>query len=249
MSVPESDPFKTILEGSINDRIHSLSPDVCTFESAQEEVDRWRSNNDFIVFKAGTFDMLTLNHVLGLVQCRSLGAMAMLGLERIESGADRQQVHEIAASESIRLMVTLNTNRSLEQGKSRREEKGGSYKPILDWQTRALMLATQTIPTIQDGLRRGAVDYVTRHGADCCGVCKGGDCINVNNDALAVALRPDLIVLTEWQREQGEIETFKALGLLPETEFVVIDEAEHQYHDPLLGGAIKNTTMINRIRS
>lgn len=246
----DKNPIKDIIEGDFEERVHAISPDICTFRSAQERMEDWRLAGRFSVFNAGTYDILTLNHILGLVQCRTLGAMSLLELDEIRTKQDQHVVHDLAASDSIHLMVTLDTNRALEEGKSRRPEKGNSPKPTLDWHSRAIMLAMQSIPSPGYEARRGAVDYITRHGPDCCGVCTDGSCVNEDNALMTVHLQPDLVVVnSESKQTLADLERYGQEGLLPQTKVSVIVEEENQYLDPILEGPVKTTTIINRVRS
>ena len=246
----EKNPIKDIIEGDFDRRVHAISPHICSFESANEQMEAWRLAGRFSVFNAGTYDILTLNHILGLVQCRTLGAMALLELDEIKTKQDQQVVHDLAASDSVRLMVTLDTNRALEEGKSRRPDKGNSPKPTLDWHSRAIMLAMQSIPSPGYEARRQAVDYITRHGPECCGVCTDGSCINEDNALMTVHLQPDLVVVnSESLKTVADMHRYKEDGKLPNTKVAVIVEEENQYLDPVLGGAVKTTSIINRVRS
>ena len=147
------------------------------------------------MFNAGTYDILTRNHILGLVQCRTLGAMTLLGLEKIETDSQQRAVHKLAASEAVHLMVTLDTDMAIREAKSRLPSKGGAPKPTLGWDTRAAMLAMQSIPIEGYASRRHAVDFITRHGPECCQACAAEKCINRDNALMAVGLQPDLVVV------------------------------------------------------
>lgn len=250
MSDLEKNPVKDIIEGDFPQRVHELNSDICSFESAFQKIEGWRQEGRFSVFNAGTYDILTLNHILGLVQCRTLGAMAVLGLDKIETKKDQHVIHDLAASDSIHLMVTLDTNRALEEGKSRRPDKGDSPKPTLDWYNRAIMLAMQSIPSPGYEARRGVVDYITRHGPECCGVCSSGSCVNEDNAIMALKLQPDLVVInSESSQTIADMHRYKNEGLLPNTQISIIVEEDNQYYDPILGGPVKTTSIIKRVRS
>jgi hypothetical protein len=250
MSDLEKNPIKDIIEGDFAQRVHEVDSGVCTFDTTSEQIEAWRADGRFSVFNAGTYDILTLNHILGLVQCRTLGAMALLGLNKIETKKDQRVVHDVAASDSIHLMVTLDTNRALEEGKSRRPQKGGAPKPTLDWYSRAIMLAMQSIPSPGYESRRGIVDYITRHGPGCCGVCEDGLCTNEDNAAMAVKLQPDLVVVnSESFKTVADLKRYKEEGQLPGTQIAVIREKDNEYFDPILGSAVTTTSIIKRVRS
>ena len=250
MSDLERNPIKDIIEGDFPARVHDLSPEACSFDTALQQIESWHQIGRFSVFNAGTYDILTLNHILGLVQCRTLGAMALLDIDKIETKQQQRLVHDVAASDSVHLMVTLDTNRALEEGKSRRPEKGGAPKPTLDWYSRAIMLAMQSIPSPGYETRRSVVDYITRHGPDCCDVHQDGTCINEDNALMTVKLQPDMVVVNSESRSTVEdMERYKEEGLLPNTRIAIIVEEENQYFDPILGGPVKTTSIINRVRS
>ncbi len=249
MSIRPWTPAVQIIEGDFSDRIHEISPDACSFDSARGIIEAWRAQNYFSVFSAGAYDVFTLNHLRGLMQSRVLGAMSLVGIEEIETEADQQMVHEKAASDAIRLMVTLDTNRALEEGKSRRPDKGGAPKPILDWRSRAMTLATQFMPTPDYNGGRKAVDYITRHGPECCDVCQDGSCTNEDNATMALKLQPNLVVVNAASTNTvQDMRDFKNKGWLPNTQVAVVVEDEEQYHDPILGGPLKTTAIIERAR-
>lgn len=241
--------MKSIVESGFSQRIHTISPEVCSFDAALKTAEAWRANGNYFIFKAGSFDLLTLNHVLALTQFRALGAMSILGLDAIKSKAEQAAVHSLAASNKIKLMLTVGTNAGVSREKSYKVEKGEVTKPVLDWRSRAMMLAAQSIPIPGQGKRQDAVDYITRHGPECCDSCQSGNCINENNDTMAVKLRPDLVVITEWQRTAGHLENYKNQGLLPNTSIAVVKEEDNQYSDPLLSSSIKTTSIINKLRA
>lgn len=246
----DQNPVKAILEGDFTARIHELSSTECSFDAAAARMDSWREVGRFSIFNAGTYDLLTLNHILGLAQCRTLGAMSLLGINKIETLEQQQAVHETAASDAVHLMVTLDTNRALEEAKSRRPEKGGAPKPTLDWSTRAAMLAMQSIPAPGYTSRRGVVDYITRHGPDCCTACDPGMCNNEDNALMTLKLKPDLVVVNaDSIKTVTDIQRYKEEGLLSGTEIAIVREEDNQYLDPILQGPIKTTTIIQRVRS
>ncbi len=250
MSDLERNPVKDIIEGDFAQRVHDISPFACSFDTAARQMETWRVDGSFSVFTAGTYDILTLNHILGLVQCRTLGAMAVLGLDKIETKKEQHIVHGLAASDGIHLMVTLDTNQALEEAKSRRPEKGGAPKPTLDWYSRAIMLAMQSIPSPGYEVRRGVADYITRHGPGCCRVCQQGECVNEDNALMTVELQPDLVVVNSAShRTLDDLARYKEEGLLRNTRVASFVESDNEYYDPIIGGAVTTTSIINRVRS
>lgn len=175
--------------------------------------------------------------------------MAILGIWTVKTDEELQAVHAVAASDKIKLMVTVDTNRALEEGKSRRPEKGNAPKPTLDWASRVTMLAAQSIPT-PGAQRINLVDYITRHGPDCCLKCNSGTCANEDNALMVARLKPDLVVVSQGStRTIADISGYIQSGLLPNTELVIINERSDDYYDRVLGDSISTTSIINRVRS
>lgn len=251
MFVRRHAPAHEFMSGDFTERIISpVENGECSEEETERKIHTWRELGKFSVFTAGAYDLLQLNHMRGLVQCRALGAMALLEIDKIRTDLDRREVHKLAASSDIGLMVTMDTNRALEEGKSRRAEKGGAPKPTLDWQTRAIMLASQSLPTPDYDQRVDLVDYITRHGPGCCGSCEDGTCINEDNARMAVSLQPNMVVVNTTSRQTiADLTRYKEDGLLPSTHLVEFEEQEGAYHDAVLDGQISTTSIINRIRS
>jgi hypothetical protein len=243
-------PFMDIIEGDHSRRIHALSSDLCSFEAARQIREGWRRDDKYCVFNAGTYDIVTVNHILNLIQCRALGAIKLCELLSIETDQDLACVHAIAASDAIALMITLDTDIALKEKKSRQSDKGGAPKPTLSWDNRARMLAMQTIPKPDYGSGRPAVDFITRHGLGCCAVCPSGLCVNEDNAGMVVGLQPDMVLVNADSTDTVEsLKYYKISGALPNTDIVVNNEADHQYWDSILDGPVKTTKIITRIRS
>lgn len=242
-----------IIESDFKERLIGIAGEVgCAHYETEARMQSWQAEGRYTIFNAGTFDVLTLNHILGLVRCRTLAAMDILGVESIETQGNQRAVHRVAASDNLRLMVTLDTNRALRESKSRKVHKGNAPKPTMDWFTRAAMLASQSMPVPESvhGERVHLVDYITRHGPGCCSSCADEACVNEDNAAMTVMLQPDLVVINnESEQTVADMSEFKRCGLLPNTRIEIIKEEDNQYMDPILGGPVKTTSIIERIRS
>jgi hypothetical protein len=241
---------KTIFEGDFKDRILDITNGECSFFKTKQKIDQWREANIFSIFHPGTFDLLTINHVLGLTHSRVLGAMSLVKLNKIKNHLDVQRIHAIAGSKKIGLMVSLDTNEGVKQSKSRNFKKGNCLKPTLDWKTRAYMLGIQSIPQSNYNHRVNLVDYITLHGPECCKSCIEGECFNTSNTLLAVKLKPDLLIVNYKSKETiNEIKKLQSQGQLKSTKVVIIKEEENQYFDAVLNNPIKTSAIIERIRS
>lgn len=248
ISNSSNSPVKSILESSFSLRIHPHSntcPDLLT----KKVISAWKKEGAYTVFQAGSFDLLTINHILGLTYTKALAAMHILNTKEL-TGDNIKEVHTLIASPKIKLMIAMDTNEKVMHYKSNREEKGGCPKPILDWRMRAAMLALQSTPSLSDGLRGHLVDFITMHGPESCCVCQDGCCTSYNNSKMAVLLQPDLVVVNAASLDTvNEIETFRSLGLFPNTAIEYIREEDNQYIDKLLNGPVKTTEIIRRARS
>jgi len=244
-------PAQQLLKGDFADRmLNPADSKECSLAQAQRKVQTWGKLGQFTVFTAGAYDLLGINHIQGLVQCRMLGAMSKLGIETITTKEHYRATHQLAASDSIRLLVTMDTNRALEEGKSRRADKGNAPKPTLDWKTRASMLAIQSMPQPDYAGRINLVDYITRHGPGCCDTCIPGTCANEDNARMAVDLQADMVVVNTGSTQTiADLSKYKMDGQLPTTELVTIDERVGAFSDPILGSIVSTTSIINRIRS
>lgn len=235
----------TFLEADFTSRFVDNS-ESCPFEQSAEVMERWRSAGATTVFMAGTFDILTINHVLALAQCRLLGALAVLSKEG--QPIELEKVQEVAASDAVRLMVTVDTDTALERSKSRRPDKGNVPKPTMGWQTRAAMVAMQSVPSAEPGQRRQAADFVTVHGPESCKFCPS--CINLSNSDMAAALNPDVVVVSaESTNTINELARHQEQGRLTDTLVVVVGAEDEGFTDPILGGLVSTTNIIKRTQS
>ena len=226
-------------------RFHSGTADEkgCTHENALKVVNRWKNEGAFVVANAGAFDLLGLNHIRGLIQCRVIGAMCLLGLDDIiEDKKTASHVFDVAASNRIKLLVSIDTNKAVEDNKSRTENNGGAIKPILDWSTRAMMVASQSMPIPYSDLRRPSVDYITRHGPESCAEHGDDMCWHEDSAFSIASILPDLLVLKNSSEIGSTLDKY-SVGV------VQIDEHYDAFTDPLLDDQVSSSATIRRIRT
>lgn len=204
---------------------------VCVSEGVRSKVAAWRKAGAFVVGNAGAYDIMSVNHIRGLAQARILGAMYSLG-----EGSTDEDVYELASSDDIKLVVSLDTNAALEENKSWQDFSGGSIRPVLDWNTRAVMLAMQSF-----GGSHNMVDFVTRHGPGACGVCLTGDCLHENENYSVASAGVDVVVVKSGSDRIKE--------LYPRSRFHIIDEQEGAFFDTVLCSQISTSAIVRRIRS
>lgn len=217
--------------GSIDHRIVNLTDDEkCTADITKSRVAAWQAEGGFVVANAGAYDILGLNHLRGLMQARIIGAAYKLG-----SVEKPEEVYELASSDEIRLVVSVDTNGAIAENKSFKETSGASIRPILDWETRAKMLALQSF-----GGRHDLVDFVTKHGPNACPVCTDESCAH-SSDVYSVASSGANLTVIKAHNQA----TFDRH---PDSHFHVIDEMEGAFFDRILDSKISTTALVKRIR-
>lgn len=202
----------------------------CTAEIARQKVAEWHKLGAFVVANAGAYDILGLNHLRGLIQARIIGAAYKLG-----GSENYGDIYELAASDEIRLLVSLDTNAAITENKSRQLASGGSVRPSLDWKTRAAMLALQAI-----GGHHDLVDFITQHGPDACTACPDESCWHSDKTYNVASTGADLTVvklLNPLMRER-----------YPDSTFHVIDESDGAFFDKVLDSQISTSALIRRVR-
>jgi hypothetical protein len=210
-------------------RISNLD-DGCTAEVARHKVAEWHKTGAFVVANAGAYDILGLNHLRGLTQARIIGAAYKLGdFENLSA------IYDLASSDEIRLILSLDTNEAITENKSKKSIGGGSIRPSLDWQTRATMLSLQAVAGKHD-----MVDFITRHGPNSCRDCQDETCWHSDKTYNVASTGADLTVvksLSESTRNR-----------YPENTFHVVDESDGAFFDKVLDSQISTSALIRRVR-
>ncbi len=246
-------PAQKIIESGFEGRITDMGNyDDCSYNQAARAVAAWRDRDKKVVYGLGGFDNLHNNHVLGLTRCRTLGAMAVLGIEEANTVTDRKEI-QLAAAHSIRMIISVDTDAALAKGKSRNPEKGGAPKPILSWGNRARGVAMQTMPMADNDMYFPLADFVTCHGEGSCACCEELDyadyCPTRRHRYNILALQPDFVVVRDDLSSIPKLLAEKDQGNLPNTEFMFFEEGIESYGDMYLGGDISATAIAHRIRS
>jgi hypothetical protein len=238
-------PVSEYIASDYFSRFKSKNPSdsECINDSALKIVAGWKKTGSFVVANAGAFDLLGLNHIRGLIQCRVIGAMSLLGVDEISNNPElAQTVYETAASEKIKLLVSIDTNRAVEDNKSRNEANGGSVKPIFDWYTRAMMVASQSMPIPNSTLRIPLADHITRHGPGACSAHQEDMCWHEDTGFSLASLDPDLLIIKNVSNIGTSLDQYQV-------NIALIDEHFDAFTDPLVGGEISSSSTIKRIRS
>lgn len=215
---------------------HRIASDqLCVADEAQAVVSEWRSDGSFVVGNSGAYDILSVNHVRGLIQARLVGAIYMLEALGQDPYESVENLYTAAGSSDIKLLVSLDTNSALQENKSMKESSGGAIRPVLDWDTRALMLSFQAF-----GCTRNLVDFITRHGPQACNFCEEGECLHESKEYSVASTGVDLTVAKD--RKQASLDRYS------DREFYIINEEDGAITDRVLCGQISTSAIIRRIR-
>lgn len=225
---------RAFMQASVNSRTYNPS-DGCIETTTKNKVKQWHELGAFVVGNAGGYDILTLNHLRGLVQARIIGATHKL--MESDDNPKEKDVLELAGSDEIRLLLSLDTNEAIMENKSFLEVGGNSIRPVLDWKTRAGMLALQTF-----GNQVNLVDFITAHGPNACAACENNNCWHSNKKYSVATTGVDLTVLKDGKGADDTI------ARLPEKKFYKIREDSLAFSDDLLDGQISTSAIIKRIR-
>ncbi len=243
LNLNDASTIKSIFEHSLRRRIHDTKSGICMIDQLHETTKQWQEKGSVVLFTAGVFDLLHATHLLALTHYRLLGAYEYLLRKGITKPTVRQ-LHSVAASDAVRLIISVDTDKRVARDKSFLTSKGNSPKPIVSWENRVLLLATQQISGRHD-TARPLIDFITKHGDDA-DICNSKDCPHTDNAYIARALEPDLVIVNK--------DSSKTLALLQQcsdaspTKIVVIDESRLAYSDNLLGGPLKSSSMIKRAK-
>lgn len=242
MDKPIHTPTTELMMADFYERVQSnkRNSETCVHEDALAKVMGWKALGSCVVANAGAFDLLSLNHIRGLIQCRIIGAMCLAGVKEIEFGSSHSsEVIQLAASDEVRLIVSIDTNQAIEDNKSLKPKKGNVIKPILDWDTRAMMVASQSMPIPGTSTRRQVADYITRHGPSAC--LAHENCWHEDSTFSLASLDPDILV----RKEDPSIKQTRVY----DSKIVVIDEHDNAFVDRLINDEICSTNIAKRIKS
>lgn len=216
---------------NISDRIVGFGSDSdCTASVTTKKVESWQGEGAYVVANAGAYDALGLNHIRGLTQARIIGAAYSIG-----SVEDLPAIYDLASSDAIRLLVSLDTNDAIRENKSFKDVSGNSVRPILDWDTRARMIGLQSIRSKHD-----LVDFVTKHGPGACTVCEGESCWHSDVSFSVASTGADLTIVKSLN--PGLADRYGA------DRFHIIDESEGAFFDKVLDSQISTSALVRRVK-
>jgi len=206
--------------------------EICSMPETIKQINKWEKQGSIIVFVAGVFDILHLNHLQALEYYRLLGAKYYIQKNNLKDVS----IVDVAASQKVRLVISLDSDLRVSTDKSSKEIK----RPILSWHSRALMLLKQSMQASND-TNYSLVDFIIRHGDD---TCSSKHCAHDDNITIAETIKPDLMIINN--KSTNSIELAKKSDKLNGMDIVVIDENNLFINDSLLDGPIKTTSILER---
>jgi len=216
--------------------------DICETQFATETIHEWKSQGCFTAALSGGFDLLTLNHICGLVQARLLAAAYALGIKISEDVSQQGLAEVIALAESsqLKLLVSVDTNAAISQAKSHNPKKGGTERPLLDWATRAKTISMLSMPEEDNCRTRMIVDCITAHGAAACKIHE--QCLVEQPDYEVFNLKPDVTIM------KNKYDIGDRPRHYSDPSIILFDESIGAYSDKLLETQISTTAIIRRIQ-
>jgi hypothetical protein len=130
------------------------------FRGFVDEITVLAHDGRHIALVDGSYDVPHPNHQWFLQHCRLLAAQNHFAQDGRQLPAS---AHELAASDEVVLVVTLDTDAKMSQLKSDQNGKGGVPRPIYPWELRAQYIANFMTP-VATGRFRPVVDRITIDG-------------------------------------------------------------------------------------
>lgn len=212
---------------------------TCSINKTLDKISKWKKDGSIVVFIAGVFDILHLNHLIALEYYRLLGAKKLL--ERYPQITT--PIAEIACSNKIRLVVSIDSDLRVSENKFLKSNQKNTKRPALSWRSRTMMLLKQSFDD-HNGNSHNLVDLAVRHGKD---TCQGKRCPHDDNILIAEEINPDVMILN--QKSLESIKLTKQSKLFKDTKVYLIDENQLTLIDDLLVGPIKTTAILERVAS
>jgi hypothetical protein len=209
---------------------------------------QWAEQDDTVVFTAGGYDLMHLNHIGSLLGAKILGVRHRYEIsghsERSWTELSAEKQREIITAnleeDKVKLVVSVKGDQELAAKKSFQKEKGNMPRPIQDWQTRARSVLSVGMPDYY-GFTGHLVDAVTID--DNVDVAFEGT-PNWNLTEVVHELRPDV-----WQiyAESKNLLRFAASGALAGNVRVFVSDIANYYTDSSSGEPLSTTFFVKKV--
>ena len=244
------DDIRNYFEIGFERRIYNPLDSSFATEALQSQIEEWRAEDKTIVFTSGVYDILHANHrtfllhtkIAAAPHCWQKSEQSCVAWDELDKATQAAFTRELLASDMVRQVVSIDGNLAVATRKGFVPEKGNMVRPIFDWQTRARDVLSAGFE-LEAGSFKPLVDAVTLH-----------DNIEPTLAAtphagvmdIAHFIQPDVwSVFTESEDIINAAQTTHA-HRFDKTSIYVL--AAHEfYHDALIGGLVKTSTITKRI--
>ncbi len=221
-------------------------------EDLQQKRREWDSSSEIpttVVFTAGVFDVMHLDHVAYLLHTKACGAQRHYETYYAEGngqewddlnlGQKKDYWQQFVYGQELRQVVSVDGNEYVAARKGFNPEKGNSIRPIYDWETRARTIASVILPgSFQSAIP--VVDAVTIHDP----VALAGTAHGSIYDTADV-VRPH--VWTLFEEAQDDIAAIPNDARFDQTSLIVIPQNDNYFNDRLLNGKFSTSKIVKRI--
>jgi hypothetical protein len=243
------DLVRRLFETAYGARMYNPMDSECALDELVGARRRWAEQDKTVVFTAGGYDLLHLNHKASVLGAKILGvrhryeSSECSGAGWVELSPEEQVKHIKGSLESdeVKLVVSVKGDAELGKKKSFQANKGNGRRPIQDWRTRATSLLTIGVPGPFSCDPNQLVDAVTiDDNVD----PRLAESPSGNLVDLVHELEPDV-----WQiyAESGRLLDFVARGELKGKTRVFKSEAANYFTDGSSGEPLSTTLTVNKV--
>lgn len=212
---------------------------------------RWADEGATVIYTTGLFDLLHMDHAGYLLHTKAVGAATHFdstverdGWEGLTHNERLDYTEWALGSGVLKLIVSVDGDKSASAKKSGKPEKGGGPRPIYSWETRALMVAGLSYinPISPKNELLPTADAVTIHGAH----DFPDSVVHYNHFTVAETLKPDT-----WAIFGESVDIIEQAPQIPELGSVALhciqDGAGTHYYEDGFIGKMSTTNIVKRI--
>lgn len=240
------------IQQRFTDKIYNPAVNPQATQHLLQERHMWTELGAVTVLTSGVFDMLHPDHSGYLLHTKAQGAAELYRRNidekpwgKLHPTEQQEYTVEALSSNNLRLIVSVDGDKSVAARKGFKLDKGNAPRPIYAWNTRALQVASQSYINPRDpaGGLLPIVDAVTIHGPN----DFDQDSIHSSHFSLAETLQPDV-----WAVYGESKDILDEVPLRPSLASIavrcIMDGSDTHYHEDDGIGKISTTAIVNRIQ-
>lgn len=224
-----------------------VDPDAERVMLGQREV--WAREGKTVVMTSGAYDLLHLDHAAYLLDTKLQGAPRHYQRhcedefgrpwDELPDATRAELIRDFLARDELKLVVSVDGNEKIARRKSGVAEKGGGVRPILDWQSRAHLVAALAVE-VPGGDRVAIADIITINDPV---ALEGSACQDMFEQA--AALQPDV-----WAAYHESTYIFEGAPQDPRLQSIELRRISQvdYFGDALLTGKAGTTAILRRIQ-